>query len=68
MQLPTPLYEILPVSYVLGGIAVAFTHPEPLPFVSGIVLALGGLAILVQRQRFRARRRGRRQSRRRLAF
>ncbi len=67
MQLPTPLYEALPAAYVLGGLAVALTHPEPMPFVSGLTLTSAGLAILLQRLRFRSRRRGRRQDRQRLA-
>ncbi len=59
MQLPGPVYETLPMLYVLVGIAVAITHPEPMPFGSGILLASGGLIILVRRRRHRARQRRR---------
>lgn len=59
MQLPKFVYEPLPVAYVATGLATALTHPEPLPFVSGIALASGGLMILVLRRNHRLRRRRR---------
>ncbi len=60
MQLPKVVYEALPVAYVLAGIATAITHPRPLPFFSGMALAMGGLIILVLRRNHRLRRRPRR--------
>jgi len=57
MQLPKFIYESLPATYVFAGLATALTHPEPLPFVSGIALASGGLMILVLRRNHRLRRR-----------
>ena len=60
MQLPKIVYEALPAGYVLTGLATALTHPEPVPFVSGIVLASGGLMILVRRRNYRLRHRRRR--------
>ncbi len=60
MQLPKFIYESLPAAYVLTGLATALTHPEPVPFVSGIALASGGLMILVLRRNHRLRHRRRR--------
>ena len=59
MPLPKFVYETLPVAYVLTGLATALTHPEPVPFVSGIALASGGLIILVLRRNHRLRHRRR---------
>ncbi len=55
MRLPRLVYESLPVAYVLGGLAVTLTHPDPMPYFSGLLLATGGLIILFKRQRYRLR-------------
>ena len=59
MQLPKFVYETLPAAYVLTGLATALTHPELLPFVSGLALASAGLMILVLRRNHRLRHRRR---------
>ena len=51
MWIPTPIYEILPQAYVVGGGIAALSLDNLLAWVSGAVLiTLGGLIGIARRQ------------------
>lgn len=53
MTLPKPLYEGLPVLYVVSGIVTLFTLESWSSFVAGVLLGVAGIAILFMRRNFR---------------
>ena len=53
MHLPKPLYESLPVLYVLAGIAAITTVDSFLSFMSGLLLGGSGVMILCIRRNHR---------------
>ena len=53
MHMPKPIYESLPVLYVVGGIAAISTVDSFMSFVSGILLGASGVMILYLRRNYR---------------
>lgn len=54
MVIPKPVYESLPVLYVIAGIATIISTSDLIALGSGLLLALAGLLILVIRRNYRA--------------
>ena len=54
MVIPKPVYETLPVLYVVAGIATIISTNDPVALGSGLLLAVAGLLILVIRRNYRA--------------
>ena len=53
MNMPKPVYESLPVLYVIGGVAAISTVDSFMSFVSGILLGTSGVLILFLRRNYR---------------
>ncbi|MFK5913778.1 MAG: hypothetical protein QM484_05345 [Woeseiaceae bacterium] len=53
MHMPSPIYESLPILYVVGGIAAISTVDSFMSFISGILLGCSGVIIMVLRRDFR---------------
>ena len=50
---PKPLYEVLPLVYVVGGVSAAVWSNNAIGLVSGLALAVAGLHLRVLRKRYR---------------
>lgn len=57
MTIPKPVYELIPVLYVAGGIAAISTVDSFMSFVSGILLGISGVVVMVVRRNYRAEQR-----------
>ena len=57
MMIPKPVYELMPVLYVAGGIAAISTVDSFMSFVSGILLGVSGVAVMVVRRNYRTEQR-----------
>ncbi|MDH5369861.1 MAG: hypothetical protein OEW99_07540 [Gammaproteobacteria bacterium] len=53
MNMPKPIYESLPVLYVVGGVAAISTVDSFMSFISGILLGTSGVMILLIRRNHR---------------
>ncbi len=53
MNMPKPIYESLPILYVIGGVAAISTVDSFMSFISGILLGVSGIMILVLRRNYR---------------
>lgn len=53
MHMPKPIYESLPILYVIGGVAAISTVDSFMSFISGILLGSSGVMILYLRRNFR---------------
>lgn len=53
MIMPKPIYESLPVLYVIGGVAAISTVDSFMSFISGILLGSSGIIILILRRNHR---------------
>ena len=53
MNMPKPVYESMPILYVLGGIAAMSTVDSFMSFVSGILLGCSGVVIMFIRRDYR---------------
>ena len=53
MNMPKPIYESLPVLYVIGGVAAMSTVDSFMSFISGILLGYSGVMIMFLRRDFR---------------
>jgi len=53
MTMPKPIYESLPVLYVVGGIAAISTVDSFMSFISGILLGSSGVMIMCLRREYR---------------
>jgi hypothetical protein len=53
MNMPKPIYESLPVLYVVGGVAAISTVDSFMSFISGILLGTSGVMILFIRRNHR---------------
>lgn len=53
MNMPKPIYEILPILYVIGGIAAISTVDSFMSFISGILLGSSGVMIMLLRRNYR---------------
>lgn len=52
-HLPKPIYEALPVIYVLGGVSASFWSDGAVGVLSGIALAVAGIQVHLLRRRHR---------------
>jgi len=57
MKIPKPVYELLPVLYVAGGIAAISTVDSFMSFISGILLGISGVVVMVIRRNYRTEQR-----------
>lgn len=55
MNMPKPIYECLPILYVIGGIAAISTVDSFMSFISGILLGSSGVMIMCLRRDHRHR-------------
>ena len=53
MNMPKPIYESLPILYVIGGIAAISTVDSFMSFISGILLGSSGVMIMLLRRNYR---------------
>ena len=53
MNMPKPIYESLPVLYVIGGVAAISTVDSFMSFISGILLGVSGVMIMFLRRNYR---------------
>ena len=53
MNMPKPIYESLPILYVIGGVAAMSTVDSFMSFISGILLGSSGVMILYLRRNYR---------------
>jgi len=53
MNMPKPIYESLPVLYVIGGVAAISTVDSFMSFISGVLLGVSGIMIMVLRRNYR---------------
>jgi hypothetical protein len=53
MNMPKPIYESLPILYVVGGVTAITTVDSFMSFVSGILLGCSGILILFLRRNYR---------------
>ena len=54
MNMPKPIYESLPVLYVIGGVAAMSTVDSFMSFISGILLGSSGVMIMFLRRNYRS--------------
>jgi len=57
MMIPKPVYELLPLLYVAGGIAAISTVDSFMSFVSGVLLGISGVVVMVIRRNYRTEQR-----------
>jgi hypothetical protein len=53
MEMPKPIYESLPILYVIGGVAAISTVDSFMSFISGILLGSSGIIIMFLRRNHR---------------
>ncbi len=53
MNMPKPVYESLPLLYVIGGVAAISTVDSFMSFISGILLGSSGVMIMLLRRNYR---------------
>ena len=53
MNMPKPVYESLPLLYVIGGVAAISTVVSFMSFISGILLGSSGVMIMLLRRNYR---------------
>lgn len=53
MNMPKPIYESLPIIYVIGGIAAISSIDSFMSFISGILLGCSGVMIMCLRRNYR---------------
>ena len=53
MNMPKPIYESLPILYVVGGVAAISTVDSFMSFISGVLLGCSGVMILLLRRNYR---------------
>ena len=53
MDMPKPIYEMLPILYVVGGVAAISTVDSFMSFISGILLGSSGVMIMFLRREHR---------------
>lgn len=53
MNMPKPVYESLPVLYVIGGVTAISTVDSFMSFISGVLLGTSGVMILYLRRNYR---------------
>ncbi|VAW93067.1 hypothetical protein MNBD_GAMMA22-609 [hydrothermal vent metagenome] len=53
-MIPKPIYEVLPIIYVVGGILAMTTVQSMTSFISGLAIGIAGLIILALRRKYRS--------------
>ena len=53
-MIPKPIYEILPVLYVVGGILAMTSVQSMTSFISGLAMGVAGLLVLSMRRNYRS--------------
>lgn len=53
MEMPKPIYESLPILYVIGGVAAISTVDSFMSFISGVLLGSSGIIIMFLRRSHR---------------
>lgn len=53
MTMPKPIYESLPLLYVIGGVAAIATVDSFMSFISGVLLGSSGVMIMILRRNYR---------------
>jgi len=53
MNMPKPIYESLPILYVIGGVAAISTVDSFMSFISGVLLGSSGIMIMFLRRNHR---------------
>lgn len=53
MNIPKPIYELLPILYVIGGISAISTVDTFMSFISGVLLGCSGVMIMFLRRDYR---------------
>ncbi|MFV1983737.1 MAG: hypothetical protein ACC657_09385 [Thiohalomonadales bacterium] len=53
-MIPKPVYEILPIIYVLGGILAMVSVQSLTSFISGLAMGISGLLVLTMRRDYRS--------------
>lgn len=53
MTMPKPIYESLPMLYVVGGVAAISTVDSFMSFISGVLLGSSGVMIMCLRRDYR---------------
>jgi len=53
-MIPKPIYEMLPVIYVVGGIFAMMYVQSMASFISGLVMGISGLLVLSMRRNYRS--------------
>jgi len=53
-MIPKPIYEMLPVIYVVGGILAMISVQSMTSFISGLVMGISGLLVLTMRRNYRS--------------
>lgn len=53
MIMPKPVYESMPLLYVIGGVAAISTVDSFMSFISGILLGCSGVMIMIIRRNYR---------------
>ena len=53
MEMPKPIYESLPILYVIGGVAAISTVDSFMSFISGVLLGSSGIIIMFLRRNHR---------------
>jgi len=53
-MIPKPIYEILPVIYIVGGILAMISVQSMTSFISGLVMGVVGLLVLTMRRNYRS--------------
>lgn len=57
MIIPKPIYEILPLIYVIGGVVCISISKSTEALLSSLLLAITGLLVLIIRRNYRIARR-----------
>ena len=53
-MIPKPIYEMLPVIYVVGGIFAMMSVQSMTSFLSGLTMGIAGLLVLSMRRNYRS--------------
>jgi hypothetical protein len=53
-MIPKPIYEILPIIYVVGGILAMVSVQSMTSFISGLAMGVAGLLVLSMRRNYRS--------------
>lgn len=61
-MIPKPIYELLPILYIIGGLTAMSIVSSFVSLVSGLLLGISGICILCMRHNYRAEQAAKEQS------